>query len=159
MPLPSHSPCVYNPNNIWWKVQVTKLFIMQSSPVSYHFLLPVSLFLYDYISFQNAEVYTSPTIIWYSAAWCSGNDLDSYSGSIWFELRPSNGLSETHITRCHNTQDHDLNLHRREDVKTIPTNVYGGLLKYLKANVRTVPWNRPRPPLPHHSLYMFIAIF
>jgi hypothetical protein len=34
----SHRPWLYHPNNIWWSVQVMKLFIMQSSPASCHFL-------------------------------------------------------------------------------------------------------------------------
>jgi hypothetical protein len=38
MPRPSHPPWRDNPNNIWWSTQVMKLLIMQSYPVSRHFL-------------------------------------------------------------------------------------------------------------------------
>jgi hypothetical protein len=35
---PSHPPWFSHPNNIWWSIYVMKLFIMQSSPASSHFL-------------------------------------------------------------------------------------------------------------------------
>jgi hypothetical protein len=35
---PSHPPWFHLPNNIWWSEQLMKLLIMQSSPVSCHFL-------------------------------------------------------------------------------------------------------------------------
>jgi hypothetical protein len=35
---PFHITWFNHPNSIWWSVQVMKLLIMQSSPVSYHFL-------------------------------------------------------------------------------------------------------------------------
>jgi hypothetical protein len=38
MTRPSHPPWFDHPNNIWWSVQVTKLLIMQSSPLFRHFL-------------------------------------------------------------------------------------------------------------------------
>jgi hypothetical protein len=34
MPRPSHPPWVDHPNNIWWRAQVLKLLMMQSSPAS-----------------------------------------------------------------------------------------------------------------------------
>jgi len=37
-PVPSHTPRTDHPNNIWWRVQVMKLLIMQSSPAFCHFL-------------------------------------------------------------------------------------------------------------------------
>ena len=33
IPRPSHSSWFYHPNNIWWAVQITKLLIMQFSPL------------------------------------------------------------------------------------------------------------------------------
>jgi hypothetical protein len=38
MPHPSNHTCFDHSNNNWWIIQVTKLFIMQSSPSSCHFL-------------------------------------------------------------------------------------------------------------------------
>jgi hypothetical protein len=45
MPRPSQSPWLDHPNNIWWSVQVLKFLIMQSSPVSRHFLLGPNILL------------------------------------------------------------------------------------------------------------------
>jgi hypothetical protein len=38
MTRPSHCPSFDHPNNIWWSVKVTKLLIMQSFPLSHHFI-------------------------------------------------------------------------------------------------------------------------
>jgi hypothetical protein len=38
MSRPSHTHWIDRPNNIWWRVQVMKLIIMQPSPASRHFL-------------------------------------------------------------------------------------------------------------------------
>jgi len=38
IPHPSHIPWFHNPKNIWWSVQIMKLFIMQASPAFRHFL-------------------------------------------------------------------------------------------------------------------------
>jgi hypothetical protein len=38
IPCLSHPPWSYHSNNIWWSIQVVKLFIMQSSPDPHHFL-------------------------------------------------------------------------------------------------------------------------
>jgi hypothetical protein len=38
VPCPSHLPWLRHPNNIWWCVQVKKLYIMQSCPASRHFV-------------------------------------------------------------------------------------------------------------------------
>jgi hypothetical protein len=35
----SHPPWFHNPNNIWWRVRIMKLFVMQISPASCHCLL------------------------------------------------------------------------------------------------------------------------
>jgi hypothetical protein len=38
IPRLSHTPWLEQPNNIWWRVQIMKLLIMQSSPASRHFV-------------------------------------------------------------------------------------------------------------------------
>jgi hypothetical protein len=51
MTYPSYPPWFDHPNNIFWRVQVTQLLIIQSSPASHHFLLgpntPVSTLFSD----------------------------------------------------------------------------------------------------------------
>jgi hypothetical protein len=36
---------IYHPNNMWWSVQVTKLFILHSAPASHHILLGPNILL------------------------------------------------------------------------------------------------------------------
>jgi hypothetical protein len=45
LPHPSHAPWFDHPNNIWWRVQVMTLLIMQSSPVFFkHSVILLRLF-------------------------------------------------------------------------------------------------------------------
>ena len=39
MPCPSHSFCLDKPKNIWWRIQITKLIVMQSSPLPFYLTL------------------------------------------------------------------------------------------------------------------------
>jgi hypothetical protein len=45
MPHPSHPPLFDHPNNMWWSVKVMKIFIMQSTPASFHFHLGPNILL------------------------------------------------------------------------------------------------------------------
>jgi hypothetical protein len=62
MSCPSHL-WFCHPNNIWWSVQVMKLLIIQSSPISCHF--PPLRFKYSPLTScsQTPSVYTPP-LVW-----------------------------------------------------------------------------------------------
>jgi hypothetical protein len=62
MPYPSHPPWFDHPNNMWWSMQVMKLFIMQSSPSFCHFLPVRSKYSPQYLFSDTLSLFPSLSV-------------------------------------------------------------------------------------------------